>query len=595
MVRFVETDTAGLPLKRKQVAHACSKCRRRKRRCRHHNASDQSHGVAAPSTPMPDVRGTPTTEAHASRFVGDLNPEAIFMEATNLCSRRDVSGPGGIGIWHPQPSTTQSLAGNPSFPHSAPRNAAQEVLRSYVRDHCLPCCPPAPDYAVLQRIYTEKLDPLFPILSDQLANTTLDEVSEVLLRQVVSLAAATDPGATRHLRLERGGQLLSRNDFCASMSSSIQTILDAGMVTNRMLLVRLYAALSLYMQPTCPEDADLPALLNSRAVHQMHTLGLHMAGDIEIAKSAVSMRTFCCLWALDRISSAFYGRACLIHERDVGWDIDECIRRQEPQFRLLLGIINILDKVISLYRPGSWGETAPLAELPVFEQMILDAGASRVPNSCLASLEIFYHSVAILSSQSPAEGNLSGLPAPATNSRRSLAAERITSIVGEEFADQLCYLPIIPYGVSLSLSVSYRKMRHSKIPLFRNRGEAAFRANTRLLKSLDDTFWTAKTMVAMAEKVLMELDRAVASLALDAGTSDQRPTSPDDQNTEGHGIAQRDRDLDWSLFGNLPDLDVFGHFDPSFNLGAVDAALDGNLDFGASSNWYDWQQLWGPN
>ncbi|KAI1207880.1 uncharacterized protein F4807DRAFT_452680 [Annulohypoxylon truncatum] len=629
MVRFVESDSTGLPLKRKQVAQACARCRRRKKRCFHnhdeHHAADslnsatRDEGVTArnstdrPSSPSPpepeplperpERPSSQNQEGHASRFIGDLSPEAILMEATSLCSHRDVSVRGGLGIWQPRAADSTKPT-NPFILTSPSRQAVQDMLKAYVWSHCIACCPPPSDYAILRRIYLEKLDPIFPILGSRLIATSLqDEIEGKVLQQIVSLAAAADPEASRHLRLNPEGPLLSRHDFCDSLSNSIQTIIDAGLITDRIFLVRILSALSLYMQPSSPDEADVPALLNSRAVHQMHTLGLQMASEDSHGSSKDSRTLFCCVWALDRINSAFYGRACLIHERDIGWNLDECITAQAPPFRLFLMLIGLLDKVIGLYRPGNRQEDEFIVELPIFEQMILDAGAARVSSSCLASLEIFYHSVAILSSQSPSENRSTALPAPATNSRRSLAADRITSIVGHEFLGQLSYLPIIPYGVSLSLSVSYRKMRHSNVPMFRSRGKQAFMANTSLLKSLDDTFWTAKAMVAMAEQVLQEMDKAVASITQETGLADTskkaESTSRGDQEiaSSGPGDSIADYTLqgstDVSILEAIPDLDVFGHFDPTFNLGAVDAVLEGNLDFGPSSNWFEWQQLRG--
>ncbi|OTA90959.1 hypothetical protein M434DRAFT_359361 [Hypoxylon sp. CO27-5] len=624
MVKFVESDSTGLPLKRKQVAQACARCRRRKKRCFHNHdehyvretpdSSPESREVTAraPTTehptppelePLPDRPDSRNPEGHASRFIGDLSPEAILMEATSLCSHRDVSVRGGLGIWQPRTSDSTTKPTSPFVLNSPSRQAVQDLLKAYVWSHCIACCPPPSDYAVLRRIYLEKLDPIFPILGSHLTTPLEDEIEGKVLQQIVSLAAAADPGATRYLRLNPEGTLLSRHEFCNSLSNSIQTIIDAGLITDRVLLIRILTALSLYMQPSSPDEADVPALLNSRAVHQMHTLGLQMASEDSHTNRQTNRSLFCCVWALDRINSAFYGRACLIHERDVGWDINDCIASQAPPFRLFLMIIGLLDKVIGLYRPGNRQEKEFITELPIFEQMILDAGAARVPSSCLASLEIFYHSVAILSSQSPSENRSTALPAPATNSRRSLAADRITSIVGQEFLGQLSYLPIIPYGVSLSLSVSYRKMRHSNVPMFRSRGKQAFIANTTLLKSLDDTFWTAKTMVAMAEQVLQEMDKAVASITQETALVDASKkndsTSRGNREVPSSGVGDAIADYtsqgaaDMSVLEAVPDLDVFGHFDPTFNLGAVDAALEGNLDFGASSNWFDWQQLWG--
>lgn len=218
---------------------------------------------------------------------------------------------------------------------------------------------------------------------------------------------------------------------------------------------------------------------------------------------------------------------------------------------------------------------------------------------------MFYHSVGILSTQSAGDITSSALPNPANNSRRSLAADRITSIIGEEFAGQLSYMPFIPYGVSLSLSVSYRKMRHSKVPMFRNRGKQAFRKNILLLKSMDDMFWKSKTMVVMAEQVLNEMDKAVASLAQENGLTDlSKRVEPAPQGERSQIQPEEIRAADpvqnasevgseCMLFEAVPDLDLFGYFDPTFDLGAVDAALEGNFDFGTSTNWFDCQQQLG--
>ncbi|KAI0429165.1 hypothetical protein F5Y09DRAFT_332069 [Xylaria sp. FL1042] len=641
MVKFVESDISGLPVKRKQIAHACEKCRRRKKRCVHAGAKidgdpaclgspDKSSGAERPQpspshrsnetripTPVPvveDTRPVPLAIQNGEKredtrppaFFGDLNPEAILMEATSLCSRRDVSAPGGLGIWQapipPRPSIQSS--GVPSV-QSSSRRAVQDMVKSYLWNHCLPCRPPAADYDVLKRIYFEKMNPLFPIFEDPSISSIPDEPTDILVQQVVSLAAAADPETTQHLRLSPNGPLMSRQEFCACLSNSVLATLDAGIVTDRVWLVRLSAALSLYTQPTNGEEADIPAVLNSRAVHQVHTLGLQMAVDDAHPKKDMIRTIFCCIWALDRITSAFYGRARLIHQRDVGWNFEDCIRAQASPFRLLLMVITLLDKIIDLYCPGTRLSQPTLIELPIFEQMILDAEAVRMPSSCLASLEIFYHSVAILSTQSPADVASSALPNPATNSRRSLAADRITSIVGEEFSAQLSYMPFIPYALSLSLSVSYRKMRHSKVPMYRTRGKQAFRKNLLLLKSMDDMFWKSKTMVAMAEQVLNEMDKTVASLAQENGLTDpSKRVEPVLQGERPQAQPEESRALDVSqnatdagnermLFDTVPDLDLFGHFDPTFDLGAVDAALEGNFDFGTSTNWFDWHQQWG--
>lgn len=224
---------------------------------------------------------------------------------------------------------------------------------------------------------------------------------------------------------------------------------------------------------------------------------------------------------------------------------------------------------------------------------------------CAATVEVFYHAVAILSCRFPGEGAKSALPSRANNSRRSLSADRITELVRDELGDRLSYMPIIPYAVSLSLSVMYRKMRYSQIPMFRERGLRAFDANTKLLKKLSENFWCAKTMGGMAEQVLQEMGKAAVSKAHDSSSKESSVLEATNLQTahQLHTFSTAPREPPLSRLGlhdnsmpivdAAPEIDVWGHLDPNFNMVAIDAALQSNLDFGASANWFDWQQNWG--
>lgn len=531
-----------------------------------------------------------------------------------------------------------------------------DILISHVRSKCLPCVPPTADWLALRDIYFDKLDPLYPVISHAVAQNDELSPSTVIVKQVICLAAATNPDALPHLRLLPYGNLLSRSEFTASLAAAVHATIESGLITDRVLLIRILLLYAMYMQPTCLEEADLPTLIFSRAAHQLFTLGLHLPISEADDDFDQIQSLFCCTWALDRLNAAFYGRACIIHERDVGWDLDVCIQSQSPPFRLFLSVTRLLDSVIGLYRPSQKLTEEPLfIDLPIMEQMIIDAGATKVASPLLgeysakklppcedkrvqvglltrskhpiATIEIFYHAVAILSCRFPQGGSSqSALPSRATNSRRSLSADRITELFRDEFPGQLSYVPTIPYAVSLSLSVGYRKMRYSQISMFRKRGKRAFAANTALLKDLGEMFWCARTMAGMAEQVLQEMNKAAATIAQEnsnengngngnggvLGREDSNGSSQlggEDNSTNmaaetprpmprAGGLPMSSLPLDngngdMPIFASPPEIDVWGHLDPNFNLGAIDAAIQGNLDFGTSSNWFDWQQSWG--
>ncbi|KHN97199.1 uncharacterized protein MAM_04796 [Metarhizium album ARSEF 1941] len=663
-VKFVASDPSrgGLPVKRKQVQQACAACRRKKvgllgpalttltaepwlttlslpstmasvatPRTRT-AAMTQVNGIATPSrtaralslhTIQPPYQNnhvsvTTPSQTHdldqrSSRFVGDLNPEGMFLEATASTSARASSQKGDVGIWLSSGAfggTGQSS----QFITSRPPPLMDRFLLPFVREHCLSCLPPPEDFAQLKNVYIQKIHPIFPVIPIADIDNNVDHPCNIVLRQLVCLAAAADPEVTEHYRLQnREPGLLSPQDFSQSLSSSVRAILETSLITDRVLHIQALIMLSLYTQPTCAEESDLPAQLGGRAIHHIQTLGLHLL-RYDAPNCADLENLFCCVWAVDRINAAEYGRPCLIHERDIGADLEACIRKRPPCFRLFLLVVQWLDQVIELYRPGPSAEASGLEkiayiDLPVLEAMIVDADALKVPSFLIATIETFYHAVIILSCRLPRPGTVpaaSTLPPPSANARRSLAAERIACAVPR---DHLSPMPFIPYAVSLALSVEYRKMRHSRLPMFRARAMSSFRRNCEMLRNYGDHFWSANVVAGLGERVLREMERAATSLttkeaspappdvrsrSASAGVQPQSMRQTDVLPCNASGItsaAGMDNAVDFSLIDAISGQDVFGHIDPSFNLDAVEDVLEANLDIGLPLNWSDWGQF----
>jgi hypothetical protein len=219
-------------------------------------------------------------------------------------------------------------------------------------------------------------------------------------------------------------------------------------------------------------------------------------------------------------------------------------------------------------------------------------------------------------SQSLQESN----PSSASCVRQSLSAAKVTSIVGDEYHNQLSLLPMVPYAVSLSLRVCYRDLRLSKAPMLRTRARKQLLRNCTILRELGEIFWSAVVMVELAEKTICEMDKVYSTMASaqqhetnneatvttrtdeavsnieNGGATDQN--SPWKQPSNGRDIngpnagAETDfngtqniwpqnydfNTFDAEIFDSLPDLDVFEHFDPSFGLGAIDATLGDNIN-----------------
>ncbi|KAF4335474.1 hypothetical protein FBEOM_10669, partial [Fusarium beomiforme] len=420
-VKFVASDPSrgGLPVKRKQVQHACASCRKKKRRCVHaedaveetsppvvpveeHDETSRSKSI--PRTALPDHNGaslqlqynaspavpTPrresgSTPTQSSRFVGDLNPEGMFMEATGSASVRETSQKGDVGIWL---SSSNNPGQASQFITSRPPPIMDQFLLPFVKEHCLSCLPPDADFRKLRDLYLEKIHPILPIIPESALDGADSDATTVVLKQLICLAASTDPSMAGYLHLQnKGAELLACQDFMQSLSSAVRAILETSIITDRVLHIRALILLSLYTQPSSSEEADLPAQLGGRAIHHIQTLGLHLLKYD--APNCEELETlFCAVWAVDRINAAVYGRPCLMHERDIGANLDGCIKKRPPCFRLFLMVIQWLDQVIELYRPGPSAEASGLdkiayIDLPVLEAMIVNADALKVPGSLI--------------------------------------------------------------------------------------------------------------------------------------------------------------------------------------------------------------------
>jgi hypothetical protein len=128
-----------------------------------------------------------------------------------------------------------------------------------------------------------------------------------------------------------------------------------------------------------------------------------------------------------------------------------------------------------------------------------------------ASIEVLYHAVAILSCHPISDGSDRQMLS-SRRTRQIWSAERATALVGREFRDQLVPLPFIPYAVSLSLSVSYRELRRSKIPTHRARARSEMEVNCRVLEELGEISGSAAIMAEMGSITLKELDRVCTSV-----------------------------------------------------------------------------------
>ncbi|KAF4331631.1 transcription factor [Fusarium beomiforme] len=162
-------------------------------------------------------------------------------------------------------------------------------------------------------------------------------------------------------------------------------------------------------------------------------------------------------------------------------------------------------------------------------------------------------------------------------------------------------MPFVPYAVCLALSVEYRKMRHSRLPMFRARAMHAFKRNCEMLRKFGDYFWSANVVAGLGERVLKEMERAANTLTRESPPVEGTGTPPSQAQVNSvplpvtnptmmNSVPSVEQAVDFSLIDAISGADVFGAIDPNFNLGAVEDALEANLDIGLPMNWVDWGQ-----
>ncbi|QSZ32955.1 hypothetical protein DSL72_002538 [Monilinia vaccinii-corymbosi] len=547
-----------------------------------------------------------------SRFIGDLNPESIFLAATSPDAIRNVL-PDSVGVWlsstlgkrAPHSSNRQQTSSN-LFYGSTP--LIRDVLVPLIEQECLSTMPPIPHLAVLSRIYFDKINPIFPIIDEtKYHKLSPSNPARILLDQAISLAASKNFAATEHLILNETDSPMTCRAFGDKVSGAMRLIIELGIVTDKLVLIQALCLLSLFIDNSSSED--LASQFSGKAVHYLQGMGLHLEGQQEDA----SAKLLCCSYALDRMNAAFHGRPVLMHERDVRKDIHQCFKRQEPAFRLFLQVILLLDEVIEMYRPPvQSGHGGMDVDFPAFEEFVSECGASQIGTVSLATIEIFYHSISIISHRSHiwAKPNRSS----ASYLRQSLSTIILSSTTPYELQDQLVLFPFIPYAISLSLSIAYREMRHNKLPIHRLRARAHFQASCRLLEGLEGKYWTAANAANMGKKMIKEIDRVFSTVSSENRTSaSQQDAVPNtDHNLtadkQNHSMPSAEnqlitpipktqmtttsiaptydtgkmQEIDPSPF-NLSatgDIDLFSMFDPSFDLDGFDACLEGNLNPG---------------
>ena len=429
MFKFVNNDARNPTGKRKQSQRACETCRQRKKRCDHDPKSADDASQKSLNGDLPkSLSSVPTDEVHSTfhdqpstpvirgrrespriiprpktgdwahpitysdsdldvtssscnpRFIGDLNPESVFLAAASSDTTRDASSSVGVGIW-----LAQALSHNEGQPacelpglFNASTSLLPKVLLPVLQEEVLSTLPPPPQLDALSALFFEKMHPILPIIDRTVLHSLPGtDPRHVLLLQGMCLAASKSFSSIHNLVLPGSESPLISAQFGSRVSAAMRLIIEMGLVDDKFILIQALAIMSHFTEGQ--ESGSLASQYMSRAIQHVFSLGLHVPGHRREEVDESSTTLFCCVWALDRINAAFHGRPVTIHERDLGRNLEQCIESQQPVFRLLSEVILILDKIIGLYRPSYNAESSSLEiDFPSFEELVTKCSGSHI-------------------------------------------------------------------------------------------------------------------------------------------------------------------------------------------------------------------------
>ncbi|KAK3698386.1 hypothetical protein LTR37_016956 [Vermiconidia calcicola] len=441
-----------------------------------------------------------STSSGRARFVSDLNPEATLLNRP--VPSLDKIPNDDIGVWVDQRDWNSLVKQKNDAVNGGTRaGAVGSGVRHKQRPHSAALGP-------LIDVYFRKVHPLLPLLDEDefRRDYAAGTVPEPLVH-ALCLVAAKDAEAEPHLRLADSSATIPPRQFCSMFHGSVTGSLTVPVKLEKVTLIRTLALASLHNEG--PEGTEEASLWLSQAMHYGQTLGIHLGqqASASAGNDLLMKRLFWCLWLLDRASAATNGRPIIMSDVDIAIEPFTTGESGYPAFEANLKIGHILNTVIDFYRPTrDLSNTGWEGEYPTFEVIIDEVGGWELSSSLLATIHLFYLTVGILSHR---KRGVKELPSGYSSQiRQRLFAIEIIRLQNAPKSVTLHPLPVLPYSVSLALSVSYQHLRQSQMEHQQADARQDFRACVKILQNLRRTWSSADVMTTLAKKVLDELDRA---------------------------------------------------------------------------------------
>ncbi|KAF2191154.1 hypothetical protein K469DRAFT_720136 [Zopfia rhizophila CBS 207.26] len=473
----------------------------------------------APRSPLEDPRASTPPN-----FLGYLNPEAVLREQVHSVHERGKSTNSpivpSIGQWvdghedgrqanlSVQPGASTSRL-NETSPQTTQEVNVQKAHQAYLEAVGVSIVPPRKHQDALLEIYLAYVQPLLPIVDRNLFSARYAEGTEPrMLMQAICIVASKHASATPHLCLGDEPRLLSPREFSQRLYNAVITGLEAKLEKNRVVLIQVLALISLHCEG--PDGAEQASMHLAQAIHHAHTFGLQFGHQWKNQRSdsLVNLEDlFWCLWSLDKINACTNGRPLIMHDRDNSLTkLPTDPEKRSSPFGVWLQISEMLDKVIDYYRPGRSVEETGWEgnDFLGFEEMVGD-GEDKLEGPIMNLLSLYHHTMCMASHKSLSIND----PVKSTPSyvRQSLSATRVISLLNAEPPELLPPLPLVPYALSVALSVVYRHFRQRRLKVHINRATDELKQCVILLNRLRNAWWSAGTMADLGIAVLNNADR----------------------------------------------------------------------------------------
>ncbi|GAM89066.1 hypothetical protein ANO11243_071010 [Dothideomycetidae sp. 11243] len=591
--KFVSSNARDL--KRKRPFGACEACKKRKKRCCHGEDDEDESGTSHDAWSSPWVtpnanttngthkRHSVSTVDHAhppsdsdsrsvsaerppiptkpSRFVGHTHAEAnLELERDVPCERRDGDG---VGVW------VDSNDDEAESVSSQDKEADSALTKGPLLAEA--------DKRAMVSIFLARVQPLLPILEAD--HTDIDKAVHMpeTLAWAVCLVASKDQRAAQHRRLAGSTKSLPVSTFASRMHRSICRKIRNWRSFDRMALIRILTLISTHQEG--PEGAEDASTHLSLAVHHAYSMGLHLKRvSVDAKTQQDAARLFWCIWSWDKVSSAQNGRPRMSYEMDIGLSFVDCLPLFNAPARLWMKVARLLSSVTDLYNPRPCVDTeSHIKDFPRWEFLLEEEDTEGMDEGFLTTLELFYHSVSMLSCR--IKLLVGRKRAFASSLRRNLSAATVYSISKCVPAEDLAPLPVVPYAYCLATLVAYQQYRCTEHQVHRKIAEEKLMHFQEQLQAMSAYWHAAKSMSRKTQRVLREFRRrnVAANASNHSGpNSDRIPTitTPSVAETSSSSLERAEQMTGTSIYNNTAKVPVQG-------LGYQDAALtDMDVTFG---------------